>query len=108
MPFFAFENINTRHYEAFSIDIRRPPLVCDCTSHRAVLLLQKEVTDSCQLTWYVANNSSILCYCHGVSIEGIVFFDLAAEFFSDGGAPVRLVHVVFSHSVFYPTSDAAA
>ena len=35
MPFFAFENVNTRHYEAFSIDIRRPPLVCDCTSHRS-------------------------------------------------------------------------
>ena len=108
MPFFAFENVNTRHYEAFSIDIRRPPLVCDCTSHRAVLLLQKEVTDSYQLAWYVANISFILCYCHGVSIEGVVFFDLAAEFFSDGGAPVHLVHVVFSHSAFYPTSDAAA
>ena len=89
MPFFAFENVNTRHYEAFS---QRPPLVCDCTSHRAVLLLQKEVTNSCQLAWYVANSSSILCYCHGVSIEGVVFFDLAAEFFSDGGAPVRLIH----------------
>ena len=30
------------------------------TSHRAVLLLQKEVTNSCQLVWYVANNSSFV------------------------------------------------
>ena len=95
MSFFASENVYTQNYKAFSTDIRWSSVACDFASHCAVALpLQKETTDSCQLLWYVASNSSILYYCHAVLIEGVLFLYLAAEFFVDGRAPASLVVVM--------------
>ena len=34
---------------------------------------------------YVANNSSILQYCHGMSIEGVLVFYRVREFVEGGG-----------------------
>ena len=38
---------------------------------------------------YVANNSSILQYCHGMSIEGVLVFYRTTEYAEGGGAYLR-------------------
>ena len=80
-----------RPFPLISDGLLWPVILLDCA---VVLPLQKETTDSCQLLWYVASNSSILYYCHAILIEGVLFLYLAAEFFVDGRAPASLVVVM--------------
>ena len=68
----------------------------DFACHSTVLSLQKEVTNSRQLLWYVASNSSVFYYCHGMSIEGVLFY-LAAKFLLGLEGPASLVDMMSTH-----------
>ena len=78
--------------QPFSLDFRQPPSTSNFASYHAVSLLEKiPISQSCQLSWDVTNNYTILHNSNSKSIERVVFFYLDTKVFANDRSPLNVM-----------------
>ena len=97
----ASEAVDTGDNQPFSFDFRQPPSTSNFETYHAVSLLEKIPTNqSCQLSWDVTDNYTILQNSNSESIERVVFFDLDTKVFANDRSPLSFINVMPSYSAF--------
>ena len=96
----AREAIDTGDNQTFVFDFRQPPSTSNFATHYAVSLLEKKPTSSCQLSWDVTDNYTILQNSNSESIERVVFFYLDTKVFANDRSPLSFINMMPSYGAF--------
>lgn len=91
----ASEAVDAGDNQTFAFDFRQPPSTSNFATHYAF-----GATSSCQLSWDVTDNYTILQNSNSESIERVVFFYLDTKVFANDRSPLRFINVMPSYGAF--------